>query len=290
MQYAYTSLKTVIGNVIRNTRIKDSSFIADIHEWLYEAMDMMETQFSLEGTWEEVKVNFHKAKLPCGLKYIDAVEYQGHRLREGGGVRPAKKDRAIHYDGFAANAFRTNVEKINSNGHQLYYTTLSNVNASGIHPFDYYNTDMGVLNTSFADGCVTIYFRKVKTDEDGFPMIPDNQNYKQALYWYCRAMMIGAGWNDKQFTYQQCFEQFEHIYGPRATAEIRLPSPEQMEHRINTFVRFLPHQGYYDSFFSTDRREPMYDIRGVGQLGASGALGAQQPFIPGTQPNQETIH
>jgi hypothetical protein len=145
---------------------------------------------------------------------------------------------------------------------------------------------MGIINTSFADGYVVVYYRGVKTDEDGFPMVPDNQSYKQALYWYCRSMMIGAGWEDKQFTYKECYEQFEHVYGPRALAEIRMPSPEQMEHRINTFVRFLPNQGYYDSFFNTDRGEAMYDIRGYGQIGSTGALGAQQPYIAGTTPNK----
>ncbi len=289
MQYAYTSLKTVIGNVIRNTRIQDASYIADIHEWLYEAMDMMETRFTLEGKWERIDINFHKGKLPCGLRFLDGVEYKGHRLRQGGGTRPAEKDKPLFYV-TNASAFSTDIYKQQTaTTHELYATALRQISAQSFHPYDYYFTDMGTINTSFPEGDVTIYYRGVKVDEDGFPMIPDNQDYKQALYWYCRSMMIGAGWEDKQFTYKECFEQFEGIYAPRAIAAIRMPSPEDMEHRINTFVRFLPHQGYYDNFFNTDRGEPMYDIRGLGQLGAAGALGAQQPYIAGTQPTQPLI-
>ena len=286
MQYEYTSLKTVIGNVIRNTRVQDSSFIADIHEWLYEAIDQLETQFSLEGKVEVMYMDYHKSKLPCGLRYIDAIEYNGHRLREGGGVRPANRDRPVTYQ--SNTAFATDIQKQQIAGHSLYVSNLVSVEqlpATNVQK-DYYYTDMGYINTSFPDGKITIYYRGIKTDEDGFPMIPDNQNYKQALYWYCRAMMIGAGFKDTVFTYEKCLNQFEQLYAPRALAEIRMPSPEQMEHRINTFVRFIPHQGYYDNFFSTPSREGTYDTKGFGPNSGStiGGVAAQQPYIVGTQP------
>lgn len=283
MQYQYTSLRNVIGNVIRNTRIQDSSFIADIHEWLYEAMDMLETEYTLECVAEKVTVAFHKAKLPCGLRWIDAVEYNGHRLREGGGVRPAENDNPVRFSASGA-AFATELEKQDSAGHLLYTTKLTDVQKLAPLINEYYYTSMGTINTSFCDGEITLYYAKVKTDEDGFPMIPDSQNYMQALYWYCRGMMIGAGWQDPIFRYQDCLEQFEKIYGPRALAEIRLPSPEQMEKRINTFVRFLPHEGFYDNFFSTPTKEGMYDQRGYAPGYGSSTVNPQQPYIVGTKP------
>lgn len=284
MQYQYTSLKTVIGNVIRNTRIQDSSFIADIHEWLYEAMSQLETKFSLEGKYEDVRIDFHKAKLPCGLRYIDGVQFEGHRLREGGGARPAQRDKSVGYSG-STSAFATDIEKQSFNNHQLYVTNLISLEQlPAIDDKLYYFTDMGYINTSFSEGIVTIYYRGIKTDEDGFPMIPDNPNYIQALYWYCRAMMIGAGWKDGVFTYEKCIEQFEVLYAPRALAEMRMPSPEQMERRIETFVRFIPNQGYYDNFFFTDRPEGMFDSMGFAQsYGQSPGVAAQQPYIVGTK-------
>lgn len=258
MQYQYTSLKDVIGNVIRNTRIQDSSFIADIHEWLYEAMDMLETQNTLEGKWEKISIDFHKGKLPCGLRWIDAVEVNGHRLQEGRGSRPVEKSKPVSYN----NLFISTVSKVDTiNSHSQYVSEIQKVQQLAANRNEYYYTEMGIINTSFCDDEITVYYRGVKVDEDGFPMIPDNQNYKQALYWYCRAMMIGAGFEDKIFTYVHCFEQWEKIYGPRATAEIRMPSPEQMQHRINTFVRFLPDPAYYDNFDYTSSKEGMYDLK-----------------------------
>jgi len=281
MQYQYTSLRTVIGNVIRNTRVQDSSFIADIHEWLYEAMDMMETQLTLEGKFEHLCIDFHKVKLPCGLRWIDAVEVNGHRLREGGGSRPVQMNKMIQYN----NNFNSTVIKETFNGHAQYISQISAVQQLPWGYNEFYYTDMGYINTSFCDGEIVVYYRGVKVDEDGFPMIPDNQNYKQALYWYCRAMMIGAGYEDKIFTYDHCFTQWEQIYAPRATAEIRMPSPEQMQHRINTFVRFIPDSAYYDNFDYTSHKEGMFDLRGRNTGGnVNAGLNVQQPYIVGTKP------
>jgi hypothetical protein len=247
-------------------------------------MEQLQTQFSLEGKWEPVQINFHKAKLPCGMKYLDGVEYDGHRLREGGGARPAERDRAVTYlDNYSA--FNSVVDKQTFDGHTLYVSKLQDVNAlQSCTAGAYYYTDMGHINTSFSDGKVILYYRGIKTDEDGFPMIPDNQNYKSALYWYCRGMMIGAGWKDTIFKFDYCIQQFEMLYGPRAIAEIRMPSPEQMDKRINTFVRFIPHQGYYDNFFSTPGPEGTFDTRGFGpNTGLSSAnSNTQQPYIAGT--------
>lgn len=95
-------MRDVITRIIRNTRLKDTSYISDAHEWVYEAMEMMQTQQTLEGHWQDVSITFHKGKLPCGLVWVDAVEYQGKRLPEGGGMRPAEKDRRISHEGSSA--------------------------------------------------------------------------------------------------------------------------------------------------------------------------------------------
>lgn len=252
MQYAYCSMRDVIGRVIRNTRITDPSYIADIHEWIYEAMEMLETEQTLKGGSSVLQVKFHKAKLPCGIREIDFVVYNGHRLREGRNQAFLDNGIANHDETNGPQVFQSLVDKIQPvENHLLYTAEIKAIADCPVHKEEYYFIDMGVLNTSFEDGEVKIYHQTVPVDSDNMPLIPDTQNYKQALYWYCRAMLIGAGYNDKLFTHQQCLEYFEVIYAPRALAEIRMPSPEQMERRRSTFVRLMPNEGYYDSFFNS---------------------------------------
>lgn len=257
MLYKHTSIKEIIGMLIRNTRLQDSSYIADAHEWIFEAAEQLKTEFSMKGCWKKLTVSYHKAKLPCELDFLDAVEYKGTRLHENKAVRHPSQHQYLGYSD--PDTYTTSIETIeNAEDRFNYVTRLTQVNQLAINSEQYYYAEMGYLTTSFADGEVTIYYQAVPTDDDGMPLIPDTQNYKNALYWYCRAMMIGSGWKDEQFSFEYCMQQFEKVYGPRALAEIRLPTPEQMERRVQKLTRFIPDAGYYDSFFYTDRPEGYY--------------------------------
>lgn len=256
MQYKYTSIRDVVGMLVRNTRLQDASYLADAHEWIFEAARIMETEYTTAGKELPVRTVFHKAKLPCDLESIDAVEYCGTRLPENKGARPPHRYSQTKSDEvYASTLVREEVIE----GRYNYVTQLTAINNRPFNPKDYYFTEMGQLNTSFAEGDVILYYQALPVDDDNMPLIPDNQSYKNALYWYCRAMMIGSGWKDEQFDFQYCMDtQFEKLWAPRGMAEIRLPSPDQMERRVNRFQRLIPDAGYYDSFFMTDRPESFY--------------------------------
>jgi hypothetical protein len=249
MIYQSVSMKSVIGRVIRNTRLQDTSYIADMHDWLYEAMGMLETRQSTSGKAEDITISFHKGKLPCGLRWLDAVEYNGCRLHLGNSVRPVSREVVLSQPTDGLSVFATQIDKIVPvENHLLWSSTLAQVNRKPLSTSNFYEVEMGYISTSMCDAVVTVYFRAVPTDKDGLPLIPDNENYKQALYFYARAQLIGSGYPDKVFSYEQCEQRFEH-YGARALGEISYPSPDEMENIKNTLVRFIPPPNYWENFF-----------------------------------------
>ena len=259
MLYQTCSMKSVIARVIRNTRVQDTSYIADMHDWIWEAMGMLKTKQTLRHTYEDIIVDFHKAKLPCCLVYIDAVEGNGFRVPLNNGLRAPERETSSN---IPAPVFQSlPVGQLTGDvTEKSYKQRVLTVKSLPVAPGSYYKLDdPGYITTSFADGVITVYYTQYPTDEDGLPLIPDNENYKQALYWYVRAMMIGAGYEDRVFSYEQCFEQFERIYGPRAVGEIRYPSPDQMEAHLRSSIRLLPAANYYDNFFRVDVAERKYE-------------------------------
>lgn len=40
---------------------------------------------------------------------------------------------------------------------------------------------------------------KMPHDERGFPLVPDNANYQEAVYWFVRAKLIGTGHKDSVY-------------------------------------------------------------------------------------------
>lgn len=273
MLYKSCSIDEVIARVVRNTRIQDSSFIADLNEWIPEAMGYMRTKFVLKSTYADVDIVFHKGKLPCDLEQLDAVEYNGRRLTVSNSV---KNYRTGHNLGNIVNDPLSNVTLfssiIHSTPNQTYYDqnnlmyssdiqpTIDNLNVEDnceLQPTDWYGIEANFITTSFADGAVRLHYMARPSDENGLPLIPDNEDYKQAIYYYVRGMMIGAGFDDRAFKYEQCMQHFE-IHARRAINQISYPTPDQREQVLKTAVRFIPPQNYWENFFRTDTNEDAY--------------------------------
>jgi hypothetical protein len=264
MLYKSCSIKEVIARIVRNTRIQDSSFIADFNEWIPEAMGYMKTQFVLKPVFQDVNIIFHKGKLPCDLEELDAVEYCGRRLPVSNTVKNYKTG---HNLADATNPitnaplFTSVVFGTENNGNTMYkssavpeYSVIEQ-NSTDRQPSDWYGIEANYITTSFANGTVRLHYKARPSDEDGLPLIPDNDDYKQAIYYYVRAMMIGAGYEDKVLKYEECMQHFE-LHARRAINQISYSTPDQKEQMMKTLVRLVPPQNYWENFFRTDNPEP----------------------------------
>lgn len=110
-----------------------------------------------------------------------------------------------------------------------------------------YYEELDYINTSFECGTVRIFYTALPLDDDGFPLIPDNEEYKQAIYWYVRGMMIGAGYKDTVFKYDDCEARFEK-HAARAVSQIRYPSVDMVE-TSSEHTRLVMPQNYFETFF-----------------------------------------
>lgn len=233
-----------------------------MHAWIPEAMEIMRWEAPLSHEWEDIKIVFHKGRLPCGLVFIDAVEWAGHRLPHGNSVKNIrtsqhKDDHVLQPETWTSHITKTPTP----DGNGIYFSTLDKVRAMPEHNRHYYQLELNHILTSFPDGMVRVYYRYTPRDERGLPLIPNNMNFRQCLYWYVRGRMIGAGWEDPVFKYDYCDAQYEKFM-ERALGEIDFPSPDQMEQRVHTFARFIPPENYYENYFEVNRAEPFYDPLG----------------------------
>jgi len=260
MVYKSVSIDSVIGKIIRDTRIQDASYIIDMHEWIPEVMSTLRWEAPLHPDFQDVRIHFHKGRLPCGLIYIDAVEHYGHRLPHGNSV---KNIRTRHHDDPSVNVpFVSVITQIPvPDGNFLWSSTLIAANQLPLHHNAYYQLEMDYILTSFEKGHVRVHYRTTPHDERGLPLIPDNQAFKECVYWYVRDKMIGAGYQDKVFKEETCYERYQ-FYLERASCEIDFPSPDMMEERVNTFARFIPPENYYSNFFEVDHPEHRLDPMG----------------------------
>ncbi len=270
MEYTSTSMKEVIGRIIRKTGLQESEYLISMDEWIPEAMGQMKTKVQLQPTWQDVDIHFHIGAMPCGLIHISGVEWHGQRLEYGNSQRtvgaPYQRPVPGSSEIVVPTPFLTVPYKRETpDGAYIYDSTAipqprcTTWEACSQLPLckQWYTTSLNIIQTSFADGKVRVHYKTVPHDEEGYPLIPDNENYKEAIYWYVRGCMIGAGWDDKVFSFNQCDAKFE-LHAGRAMAQIRYPSVDQMEMKVNASTRFIPPVDYFSSFGSTPYEEPYY--------------------------------
>lgn len=251
--YKSISIDGVIGKILRDTRIQDSSYVSDFYEWIPEAMSLMRTQQELVSRCAPIKVNFHVGRLPCGLIHVDAVEYKGRRLRWHNGVRLITDTTTITYNQVYQSWITLDKAPSDPNS-----TVLSSTLAppSACHDFHGYKLELDHIKTTFADGEVIVYYKTTAVDDRGLPLIIDHADYKEAIYWYVRMKLIQSGYDDPMYGNDDrvCEARWEK-YAARAISDITYPSVDQKEAQRAMHVRFVPPTDYYESFFNSKLSE-----------------------------------
>lgn len=256
MNYPLVSVGQLVGSVIRRTGLKDTSLIVDINEWTAEAIQLMEVTMSLEKTFEEnVKSSFHKAKYPCGTREIYGIEYCGHRLHYN---KVIKDPRVNSFpDSFTSPTDMDGVfvsipgKAITPNGNYVYTSGAFSLDNLPWSTRDWYKVDGRHIITSFEEGSMTVYYGKNPMDRDGFLMIPDEGNYKEALRMFIKARLSGRGYPDPDYSGKELDARFE-VFSGRAKENITMPSVEEAEATLDNLITLLPNESYYESFFNTN--------------------------------------
>lgn len=254
MIYKWTTLKPVIGKFLRDTRTADGSYFDDLTDWVAEAIALMKTRFQLELKQTTVRIDFHHAALPCSLESLACVTYQGQRLLESGSLKPLNHAGYRSGPVFQTVVSRKELDEVDTPGGTVSLQALQALPASGEL---FYKLNYNKIETNISDGELELFYWAVPTDEDGFPMIPDNQLYKEAIYFYCRMKMIGTGYPDPVFKYGDCESRWTD-YAGKAIAEITYPTPDALQRNIQTNIRLIPTDYHWENFGQGPSAEQSY--------------------------------
>lgn len=269
-KHAFVSGKEILARVIRALGYKlPGTYHDDILEWIPEGLGMLQVTNSLvtESSGDidcpgEIQIRNHCAPLPCGFISILAVEDEGgRRLPEGGDVTDLRSETNLRQVREARPA-RSAVFEVNPYTHQT-SDGLPTDEPSSTFPYlgedlerstatartnHYYKIVGNYIQTSFECGFVKIHYLALPTCKDGYPLIPDNENFKQALEWHIIRRLIGSGYEHKVFSYQFADEQF-NIYAARGMGEVSYYSLDGAARLNRSFVRLIPPFHFQEDFF-----------------------------------------
>lgn len=243
------SLKNVIAKVYADLNIKDESYLTNIIEWLGEALGKIKADQQLESSDPlELCIHNHKAELPCDLIYLENVDYCGKQLAQASGQLFENSCNEI---GIYNQYFSVDLRKFANKPFHLGQQPLKN--PSG----EFFKIENGWFKTTFPEGNVTIRYKKLATDDEGFPLVPEEESFRSALFWYVAWKYFylkkidgsNADFN-RYHTMSLEAEQKWHWYCGQAGSEALMPDQYTLENIKRNFISLVPKIESFTKSFS----------------------------------------
>lgn len=150
------SLKEILWRTMNYPTMSELTF-EDAAEYAIEAIGLIGAPLGYENKVSDpIEVVDYKAALPLNMVNIRGVKSDGVPLTH------------------ATDIFHDRSDCEECDKHEEFTYTYSN----------------GVIKTSFEKGYIQISYEALVTDEDGFPLIPDNPKFKMAIRYYIMFMHL----------------------------------------------------------------------------------------------------
>ena len=204
MVHNLVSIEVVIHRVYNDLNVEYADWTGRAVEWCYNALRSMNLYTTLVPCTQTVTITDYRGVLPCDIRILEAIEYNGYRL-------------APH--------------------HQIgkYYRPNT---ALGVHPTETYEITINQnISTTFKTGEVLVHYKKLPTEyshllQIDVPLIPDNEEVIDALKWYCFKMIISRGYKHSVFNYRYANDEWNRLRLKARHSVSRLDSNERELHKL----------------------------------------------------------
>lgn len=292
------SSKSIVAKVIADLQLPESDLpITDIKEYILEGLLKIGAIQQYEHKVAVLPVKGHQAALPCDLYKLGQVAFSfsdGGWLP----MRKCTSSFGLYHDNncsstvggmlfqdnklfplvksmFNISTDREALDKLNEDpdlrktlSALLNRHTVNTVNGAylgGGHKDGtmfsndlQYMTKPGYIVTNMPEGFVKIQYYAIYTDDEGMPMIPDMESFKEAIFWYVTTKLLYPkrlrGLVSDRIYYDA--QSSWNFYRKQAYAEAMMPSSaDDMATISNTWHKLYPEINDQDTFMSTTGEE-----------------------------------
>lgn len=244
MVYNYISSQAIIGKVLRDFRVQRTDWINDAIEWIGEALSAIGTSAQLEDKTKIVKTHSHKARLPDDLYVITDVGYGNDNTESN--QKPTRED------------FDYRMSYGDSHGHPSLIREDEDADKGVNTSEETFLLSDGYIKTSFESDWILISYKGFVVDDDGYPKVPDEFNFKQAAYWYIITKMVEGGEKHPAGLNYQQVEARWLKYCTQARNKAKMPDIPKYDQFLKSWVNIIPN---YDRDLEKleEQTEPIHD-------------------------------
>lgn len=249
-----TSLKHVIAKVIADNNIQeDTTRINDFIEWGAEAIERIGAFKELTtkvagkgGTNPLLTVENYQAQLPSDLHSIIQVAYSVSGEGDFVPVRTATGS-------FDAERGMTVITDNTDPENPVYGQEDENTNTVDFNTDVVYTAVPGYIKLNVPEGYLLLAYRAIPTDEDGYPTLPDDAGFVDAVYWYITMKYLYPKWvlgEVRDMVYFEARRSWNY-YSKQAYGNSMMPTPDDLITIKNIWNKILPEMLEENTFYST---------------------------------------
>lgn len=208
-----TSVQEILWKVLKNPLCQDLT-IQQASEYVVEILKLIGAPLSFSDKVEQLELKSHKVSLPADLIEIKGVKHGGIPLRYGTDLYHVDQDTSCLSE----------------------YT---------------YIVQECILISSLEKGCLDIAYKALPVDNDGYPLIPDNESYRMAIEYYIMHRYLELLWamgkiTDKVFQY---YSQKRDWYVGQASSALTIANKDQLQSMANSINRLIINNDAYNTFY-----------------------------------------
>ncbi len=206
----YISLKQILDDILDHPLLKDVSFERAVN-YVVSFIRIVGMPKSFTEKTELIEIEDYRGVLPCDLESIIQVRTQ---------------NKCGHHHG----VFRYTTDSFHMSEHKHNSYDLT------------YKVQGDIIYTSMKSGIIEIAYRALQIDSEGYPMIPDNSSYINALELYikkkCFTILFDTGKITSQ-VYNQVCQDYAWAVG-QAQSDLVRPSIDEMQSLTNSLNTLIP--------------------------------------------------
>tara|TARA_R100001594_G_scaffold102334_1_gene137050 strand:+ start:5446 stop:6330 length:885 start_codon:yes stop_codon:yes gene_type:complete len=289
--YKTTSSKAIIRKIFRDLKPDRDNWIDDAIEWIGEALEHIGSATQLSQKQCVLTVANHKVLMPTDLYYINQVAINNSVSP----VNSTELDTLIT----KVEELKDEISDAQEAGQEYSDTTsvlneinsriviLENIyfkNENEMQPLQYgastfhksmhctdcvnenvnyedtYIVDNDYIKTSFVSGKICLSYMAFPTDEDCYPLVPDDISFKEAMFWYIykKLLLSNPMFKVNGIKYDFADQQWQK-YCTQARNAANYPDIDRYESFMNQWVRLIPNVNRHDvAFEQLNTREDLY--------------------------------
>ena len=257
MIYNMERVDRVIDKILRDLGLNQSEIpYADYVEWIADALEHIGACYQLQEKECSVVICDYQGLLPCDLHKVIRMKnacsisspstgFYGGSLVEAlnnAGVDyealPMEQRRIISTYGLQ----RADVGKATPNKLQHNGNLIGSISGNAFTNNDF-DINFNKITTSFQHGIISLQYLAIPIDERGWPLVPDDVSFRDALFWKCayRLSMRSPGClpNPQMQSMQYCKDMWDS-YCRQARAAAYMPDLAMTERFANNWLRLIP--------------------------------------------------